>query len=174
MTCQTIELDHSRLKTLLSYDAASGVFAWLEDGRQAGCQTPKGYVVIGIDGSLYLAHRLAWLYVTGAWPEMRLDHKDQNKANNRIVNLREATAAQNVANSGPRITNRSGFKGVCWDARNARWRATITVEGRQRSLGRHKRLEDAVAAYSAEAKAVHGDYAATELGVTFYDLQAHA
>ena len=35
MTCQTIELDHSRLKTLLSYDAASGVFAWLEDGRQA-------------------------------------------------------------------------------------------------------------------------------------------
>lgn len=87
MTCQTIELDHSRLKTLLSYDAASGVFAWLEDGRQAGCQTPKGYVVIGIDGSLYLAHRLAWLYVTGSWPEMRLDHKDRNKANNRRNNV---------------------------------------------------------------------------------------
>jgi hypothetical protein len=170
MIYKSTNLDVKRLKSLLTYDGSSGVFTWIENGKQAGCNAPTGYILIGIDGSLYLAHRLAWLYVKGSWPEMRIDHKDQNKANNRISNLRQATVAQNTANSGPRITSRSGFKGVCWDAKNSRWRATITVGGKQRSLGRHKRLEDAVAAYSTEAKAIYGEFAATSLGVTFYDL----
>jgi hypothetical protein len=163
-------VDVARVRELLHYDAEMGVFAWRSDGREAGCVAPTGYVLIGIDGDLYLAHRLAWLYVTGQWPILRIDHIDRQKANNRFANLREATAAQNAANSGPRSTNRSGFKGVSWDKRNRKWRATITVDGRQRSLGRHVRLEDAVSAYATEAKTVHGAYACTELGVTFYDL----
>lgn len=165
MTSCRNELTNDRVQQLLHYDQSTGSFSWRIDGRLAGCRSPLGYVLIGIDGALYLAHRLAWLYVTGRWPAKHVDHIDRNKANNCFANLREATALQNAANTGLRSTNRSGFKGVCWDGRNRKWRATITVNGRQRSLGRHEQLEDAVIAYAAEARAVHGVFAAIDLGL---------
>lgn len=163
-------VDAACLRELLNYDAGTGLFVWRKNGRSAGCVAPTGYVLIGISGKLYLAHRLAWLYVTGEWPSAYIDHVDRRRSNNRFTNLREATAAQNSANSGLRNTNRSGFKGVSWDKRTRKWRTTIVVGGRQRSLGRHAYLEDAACAYFAEAKAIHGTYATTDLGVIFVDL----
>lgn len=175
MTCRIIELDHEQLMRRLRYERDTGVFTWNADGRPAGCRAANGYLIIGIDGRLLLAHRLAWFYEHGRWPLSLIDHADGNRLNNRISNLREATKTQNINNSGARSTSSSGVKGVSWDKRNAKWRATITVNGKQRSLGRHARIEDAAAAYANAAIREHGDFlhVATEPWVTFYDLQPH-
>ena len=163
------DLSAARLRSLLSYDSNTGIFHWRENrgsrhiGDVAGCLNPAGYVFIGVDGVLYLAHRLAWLYVHDEFPKNWIDHRDQQKTNNRIDNLRQATCPENMANTGIRSTNKSGFKGVSWDVKNQKWRATITIAAKQQSLGRHRRLEEAVIAYQMAAKRVHPE---------FYELEA--
>lgn len=163
-------IDAIRARELLSYDGNSGVFTWKKDSAVAGCKTPYGYVLIGVDGALYLAHRLAWLWVTGNWPAVLIDHKNRIRDDNRWDNLREANKAQNAANSLVRSTSKSGIKGVSWCKATRKWRATITVNGKQRSLGRHTRVEAAAEAYRNAELAEFGEFAAAHLGVTFVDL----
>ncbi len=112
--------------------------------------------------------------MTGDWPDASIDHQNRVKDDNHWDNLRKATMAQNIANTGARATSKSGVKGVSWCKTANKWRAAITVNGKQRSLGRYSSLEDAARAYQEAASEIHGAYAATELGVTFYDLQEHA
>lgn len=173
-----VVIDLKFLREQLDYSPDSGEFTWKVpgkgrgDGAAAGCIAAHGYVLIGLGGRLHLAHRLAWLHFYGVEPGRYLDHIDRNRSNNRIGNLRQATHQQNMANSPPRHTSVSGIKGVSWCAATSKWRATITVDGKQRSLGRHSCIEDAAKAYATAAIAEHGAYAATELGVTFYDLES--
>ena len=73
-------LTQERLKELLHYDPETGVFTWLEsagkkmNGRIAGTHASKNYISIGVSHKRYLAHRLAWLYVYGKFPDGILDH----------------------------------------------------------------------------------------------------
>ena len=169
MTLRTTDLGKAR--QVLRYEPETGDFYWLKSGKKAGCEAPNGYVLIGIDGQLLLAHRVAWAFMTGEWSKApHLDHINRKRNDNRFANLREASVSQNMANSGARSTSKSGIKGVSWCAATRKWRATIVFGGRQKSLGRHRELESAIAAYQAEARRLHGDFAASELGVTFYDL----
>ena len=78
-----------------------------------------------IDGSTYLAHRLAWFYHYAKWPEGLVDHKDRDKSNNRIVNLREVSASLNRLNANPGLTNTSGYVGVSFDAKARKWKARV-------------------------------------------------
>lgn len=98
-----------RLKELLTYDRSTGEFYWRDDrgplapkGSRAGTLNVgpmQGYVRICIDGKIYSAARLVWLYHHGSWPAHQVDHKDRDRANNRLENLREATPKQNMRNS---------------------------------------------------------------------------
>ena len=54
-----------------------------------------GHIRICIMRVKYLAHRLAWLYVTGSWPSQDIDHIDGDPTNNRFANLREVTHQEN-------------------------------------------------------------------------------
>lgn len=107
-------LTAERLRERLSYEADTGLFRWLVKpsdrypaGMLAGTANAAGYIQINVDGRLYYAHRLAWLYVTGLWPSDRIDHRDRNKANNKFYNLREATHGNNTTNRI--IPKRSGL-----------------------------------------------------------------
>ena len=118
-----IELNQSRLKELLAYDPDTGVFTRLVKsnrnvriGAVAGTCDSKGYGQISVDGKLYRAHRLAWLWMTGAWPVAQLDHRNGVRHDNRWENLREATNGENNQNAAIRSNNTSGFMGVCWDS----------------------------------------------------------
>ena len=167
-------LTQETLKALLHYDPVTGVFTWLSrpgrkawntryagrvagfDWRPSGCGTT--YRSIRIFDWPFLGHRLAWLYMTGEWPVMGVDHIDLNGLNNRWANLREATKAQNGHNTRAPRTNTSGFKGVSLHKQTGRYRAYIRVDGRQRWLGYHDTAEAAHAAYARAANDLRGEF----------------
>lgn len=110
-----------------------------------------GYLRIGIGNSLYYGHRLAWALHHGEYPEGEIDHINRNRLDNRIMNLREVSHAQNMQNKGERIDNTSGVIGVTWDKASNKWQAGIGVNGKYKNLGRFDCIEHAaIARESAE------------------------
>lgn len=155
-------LSHERLLELLHYDPLTGWFTWrvrrnqmAEVGDRAGyINTETGYRVINIGHKLFLAHRLAWFYVTGRWPAVDIDHERGERDDNRWSKLREATRVENMQNlQGPHRDNKSGFLGVA-PAKN-RWAAYIRADGKNRYLGSFKTPELAHAAYLAAKAKLH-------------------
>jgi hypothetical protein len=158
-------LTQEKLREVLRYNRRNGVFTWVKNtgkkrliGAVAGNLT-KGYWEIGLFGRQYKAHRLAWLYVIGKWPPRDLDHKNQNKLDNRFSNLREATRSQNNINRSAASKYESGRIGVCWHSQSDKWRAYITVEGRQISLGLFDGIGDAISARENAEIFYYGEYA---------------
>jgi hypothetical protein len=151
-----------RLREALEYDRETGVFrSRTQRGRTSvgdvvGSINVHGYVVIGLDYKTLKAHRLAWLYVHGRWPFMGIDHIDGDKTNNRIINLREASASLNGQNKRrPQKNNRLGIQGVCL-SRNGRYLANIWTKERQNIyLGSFDTVEDARAAYIGAKRELH-------------------
>jgi HNH endonuclease len=155
-----------RLLELLTYDENSGKFTWkvprrgnVVAGSLAGHIEKDGYVYIKIDGRKYLAHRLAWLFMTGAFPLGQIDHSNMCRSYNRWCNLRDATASQNQANVRIRKDNKSGFKGVYWATNRKKWHAQITIDKRVRFLGYFDDPSIAHSAYIAAAKKHFGEFA---------------
>lgn len=146
------KLTAARLREVLSYDPETGVFTRLitaggmAAGKKTGTFEGGGYLQIQIDSTLYLAHRLAWLYVHGAWPKDQIDHINGIRSDNRIANLREATALQNHQNRPMNRNNTSGHPGVSWDKRRRKWRARIKINHKTAYLGEFENIEEAVAA----------------------------
>jgi hypothetical protein len=126
---------------VLSYDESTGIFKRKKDygnikaGSVAGGSHTRGYLVISIFNRKYFAHRLAWFFKHGVFPDGQIDHIDRNKLNNRIDNLRVVTNAENQHNQGIKSNNTSGFQGVTWSAQKKKWHARITIDGRQKHLG---------------------------------------
>lgn len=153
----------------LSYDGETGEFTWrirpaksITAGSKAGYRSHRGYIQIGLMGKMYLAHRLAWLYVHGEWTPHDTDHINGDKSDNRIANLRPAYRFQNEGNKPRNALNTSGVKGVSWCSFGHKWRACIKVDGKTRQLGRFGRIEDAAEAYRAAAWKHFGEFARTE------------
>lgn len=157
------DLTHELLKSLLHYDPETGAFTHIKGrhkvtaGMPAGTTTNDGYCQIYLLLKGYKAHRLAWLYMTGAWPTGEVDHIDLNRLNNRFSNLRDATGAQNRANCSARLRNPFGLKGV--DKIGERYRAAITINRKRRHLGVFDTPEEAHAAYLDAAVAHWGQFA---------------
>lgn len=156
-------LTQARLRELIHYDPETGVFTHLQTrgrvraGYIAGNLGNSGYWHVRIDTIRYLAHRLAWLYMTGSWPTFDIDHKDGNRLNNTRENLREATRSQNIANQGPLKSNRLGLKGV--RLKRGRYVANICVCGKKKYLGSFPTPEEAHAVYAKAAVDYFGEFA---------------
>ena len=103
-------------------------------------------------------HLFLWR-LWGLPPAEQIDHKNRNGLDCRRANLRPATYAKNQANKAKSKNCRSGFKGVSWQHDMKRWRATIAVDGKKRSIGWFDTPEEAHAAYLAAAREAYGDYA---------------
>lgn len=87
-----------------------------------------------------------------------VDHIDGDGLNNQRSNLRICTSDQNTKNQRLRITNKSGYKGVCWDKRNKKWFASITHNRKQFNLGYFDDPKSAHEAYCAAAIRLHGEF----------------
>jgi hypothetical protein len=155
------DLNSTRLRELLNYDPDTGVFTWriaanraVPIGRIAGYVSADGYRAIRINGRGYPAHRLAWLYAKGTFPGTALDHMNGVRDDNRISNLREATAAQNAQNRA-RPQGANPHIGVYWYAQRRKWRALIWVAGRVKHLGLFTTPEAARDAYLQAKESLH-------------------
>lgn len=156
-------ITQDRLKEVLRYEPETGFFFWrvrkanrLSVGDRAGSPNSEGYWHIYIDGKLYKAHRLAWLYVHGAFPKAYMDHKNHIKSDCRIENLREATRQQNGANQPARGGHR--LKGASWRRDVNKWAAYISRGGKRTHLGHFDTAEEAHAAWCEVAKQLHGEF----------------
>jgi hypothetical protein len=88
------------------------------------------------------------------------DHIDSGQTlDNRRLNLRVSTNSQNIRNQRRRVTSRSGYKGVCFANRERKWKAQITVDGKNKSLGLHATPEAAYASYCSAAVLYFGEFA---------------
>jgi hypothetical protein len=153
-------LTFERAKEHVCYDPETGNFTWIivkrrvRIGSLTGCIRSDGYRLIRIDKKLYLAHRLAWLLMTGAWPIKEIDHIDGNPKNNVWNNLREATHAQNITNQTAHRDNSTGQKGVHQNKKNGRFYVTI----KNQSFGGYPTLDAAKAVYDREASKIFGEF----------------
>lgn len=153
-------ITQARLKELLHYDPDTGLFTWRRDqnnrakkGTIAGTKALNKYVRISIDGRIHLAHRLAWLWMTGAPPAFEIDHRDGCKHNNVFSNLRDIEHGANQQNQR-KPQSASGYIGVTWDARTRKYMARLQVAGRRVHIGRFSSAEQAHLAY-VQAKRQH-------------------
>ena len=150
------DITAEKLRELLHYDPATGIFTWkigsanqVKAGDAAGCPTGNGYLQIRLQSRLYKAHRLAWLYVYGEWPEDQLDHINRNRSDNRISNLRDVTQKQNHQNRSKSSNNTSGHTGVVWHKQRSKWQAKIMHNKKDISLGLFTNIEEAIASRKA-------------------------
>jgi hypothetical protein len=110
-------------------------------------------------------HVLLHREILNAPPGVEVDHKRGVWLNgdpttkildNRRSNLRLATGSQNKHNVGKRRDNTSGWKGVTWHKRAAKWTAQIKLHGQGFNLGYHATREDAASAYDTACAFLHG------------------
>lgn len=148
----------------LTYDPETGLFRRRHDRRRwkageiVGGVNHNGYLLIQIGQSRYFAHKIAILLATGVMPAS-VDHINGDKLDNRLANLRPCNHAQNGANMKVKVTNSSGVKGVSFDKVNRRWKASLTVNRKQITVGRFDTLEEAKAAMMAAREQHHGEFA---------------
>jgi hypothetical protein len=174
------------LRELLRCDAENGLLYWAERrveffnatqsrsadhacaiwnnrfaGRQAFFARNKGGYHVGkILGRQYQAHRVIWALHHGCWPAQEIDHINRCASDNRIVNLREASHSQNMANRRMRVKQwSSGYTGVYWRESGRKWRAQIGINGRLKCLGHFECKFDAARAYDNAAREHYGDFA---------------
>ena len=145
--------DHFRSE--LSYCPETGNFTWLRDSNNkqrlagdvaGGLHKSTGYWRIKFKGQYYLAHRLAFFFMTGRWPEPTCDHENGIRHENWWGNLREANASQQRANCKLNSDSTSGVRGVYFNKRRRKWRAHIQRE----HLGYFETKEAAAAVVAAE------------------------
>ncbi|HIC6634042.1 TPA: HNH endonuclease [Salmonella enterica subsp. enterica] len=142
------------LRKIMHYDETSVNFTLIKKKRgtkhrfkkNAGYLNRNGYIEIRIDGKLFKAHRLAWIYVYGKEPPDVIDHINRIRSDNRINNLREANATQNRINSKVSVRNTSGVKGISWDSSRNSWVAYAAHSGKIVFLGRFIDKKNAIKA----------------------------
>lgn len=135
-------------------------------GKIAGCVGKDGYLLVrvSLQGLHWLlpAHQIVWAMTHGEWPSSEIDHRDNDRSNNRPDNLRLAERPQNMANMRTHKDNQLGIKGVFFDRRRGKFIATICHHRRQIRLGAFASAEDASAAYAAKARELNGEFARGE------------
>lgn len=160
-------ITQERLKEAFDYNSTTGEFIWKIKtgsrsvvGEVAGSKRADGYVLIKLDKYRYLAHRLIWLYFYGEFPEMFIDHINGDPSDNRIENLRIASMSENMRNRSKQSNNTSGYKGVFWHKGSRKYKAVITVNGKQISLGYFIDPKEAHDAYINASHTYHKEFAA--------------
>ena len=162
------------IREYLSYEPETGVFRWIKRaprskygvGSTAGTIDGDGYRRIIVLGKRHLAHQLAWQLTHGEIPGgLELDHKNHQRDDNRIANLRLATRSENNANSKHR-RRASKYRGISRCSQTRLIKAAIRVGGRTVHIGYYETEEHAARAYDVAAIWHFGDFATLNFPLT--------
>lgn len=168
--CARILLTQARLKEKFSYDPETGIFIYKRTGKACQCRQ-YGYVIVRVDGRNYFAHRLAFLYMDGKFPPEVTDHINGVKDDNRFINLRHASHAQNTFNRKLNKTSTSGLACVYKEKKNGKWKAQFKMGGRCYFLGYFDTKEAAYEKYKQEIVKAHGEFSGVASGR--FDHESH-
>lgn len=102
-------------------------------------------------------HRLVALGFLGLAGEKIVDHKDRDRTNNHVSNLRVTSQKMNCANSRARLGSTSAYKGVCKS--RSGWAAYGSIDGKTVFLGRFSDEVKAAKAYDRHAKKTYKEFA---------------
>ena len=150
--------DTEYLRQRLRYDPETGKLYWrVHEGAYRGWNTKHagretrgshsaGYANLTLDGVKHLAHRIAWAVHHGAWPVDQIDHINGDRRDNRIVNLRVVSHAENCKNAACPKNNTSSVMGVAWVPRRQKWISRIMVRGVHKFVGYYDTIDEAAAA----------------------------
>lgn len=156
-------LTQERLKELVHYDPETGVFTRIKKtsnnariGSPIGVIDTHGYLECSIDSKRYRLHRLAWMYVTGNFPDGEIDHISTVRTDNRFANLRDVSRSVNMQNKREASkNNKSGFLGVYFHKPLKKFTAQIRANGKNKHLGFFETAELAHAAYLLAKREFH-------------------
>ena len=159
------------LRQLLRYEPETGKLfwkergpEWFEGGKICSCRgwntrfamteaftaLTAGYRSGAVLGVPVYAHRVAWAIVFGAWPVGDIDHFNHDKTDNRLCNLSDVSASDNMKNQSLRIDNLSGQTGVSWSGQRGMWCVKVKASGRSYHGGFFMNIDEAIdAAVSA-------------------------
>jgi HNH endonuclease/AP2 domain len=167
----------AELRLMLRYDPESGSLHWLQRSDAPKFWNTKwagkpaftaldnhGYRIGSVANRTLKAHRVIWAIVHGAWPEDMIDHRDGDRSNNRLANLRLASNTENQRNTKSLPGSSSRFLGVRWEGARDRWRAEIRANGKKVHLGYFVDETDAAMAYDAAAAKHFGEFASLNMG----------
>lgn len=159
----------NELRARLTYYPTIGSFQWVDPspyhseklGLEAGGPVPGGsgklYHTISVNGRKYKRSRLAWLYMTGEWPEHQIDHINGNSLDDRWCNLRQATATENAWNHKRRAKKSDLPMGV--RTIGPRFQARLAVNHKMIHLGCFATPEEASDAYRQAREKHYGEFA---------------
>lgn len=154
----------------MTYNPDTGQFTWniargnrpdLQPGCIAGnlfIEKGRNYCRITVDDKAYKAHRLAWFYMTGEWPNAPIDHIEGDGSDNRWSNLRLASYAENQWNAKRRADNTSGYKGVSFCKTTKGWLYTIQINGKRIYKRGFSTAEDAYKELTMQRNLLHGQF----------------
>lgn len=157
-------LTQEELKREVVYCPDTGVFKSIVKrksrniGDICGGVNFEGYLVFSIRSKKYMAHRLAWLYMTGEHPKMFIDHINGIKDDNRFVNLRDVSNAVNQQNRAKKKASaKNKYMGIC-RIKSGKYIATICVDAKYVHLGTYETQEQAAISYLTAKKKYHAGY----------------
>lgn len=150
----------------LSYDPETGVFRWIKRpanavrvGDIAENKNTDGYCGVRLKGTHVFLHRLAWAFCYGHLPDFQIDHKNLDRGDNRIANLRKSCPTTNSHNRKRPTTNTSGHKSVFWIKRDSRWLAFVVCNGKRHYGGHFKDRDEAIERADRLRESLHGEFA---------------
>ncbi len=153
----------------LYYNQVTGELYWVKQtrkrvlGKPVGTPHSSGYLLFstGINGKIYSlrVHRVCWLLAYGEWPVGFVDHKNRDRSDNRLENLRLASNQENAQNTALPVTNKSGFRGVSWSEYHKKWVARIGIGNQKHKFVGYFNCPTAAAfAYDKASLEYHKDY----------------
>ena len=116
------------------------------------------YVTTKINGQHWCVHKLIFLWHHGYVPE-QLDHINRNTLDNRIENLRPATASQNASNRKLFSNSTSKAKGVSWVSYRNKWFVYVDINKKRKNIGYFDDFEIAELVAIEAREKYHGAYA---------------
>ena len=156
-------LAHDLVRELFDYK--DGELFWkqkpnrrIKAGSKAGRPKSNDYEVVTISGSIYMSHRIIFLWHHGYLPEF-VDHIDGNISNNRIENLRECSLSQNQFNKKMGKNNTSGYKGVHFNKQAGKWHVEVQCNQKKYYGGLFDDVKAAGKAADKLRNSIHKEFA---------------